>query len=106
MELFVTLVVVLHQRVQEIVIEVSGAGALQTGGELPARRALGRGDGGVELGRQREAVPRVAFDQSLADRGLRSGIDKGRIKIGKTRFKEQIDHRLDLLDIDHDPPFG
>ena len=70
MQLLITLVVVFHQRMQQVVIEVSRAGPLQTGGKLLACGLLCRGHHGVQLGGKGKAVPRMALYQGFPDRSL------------------------------------
>ena len=64
MEFVIAFVVVLHQSVEQIVVEVPGSGSFQSGGELLFCRLLGRGeDKGVDLGREKIGLSRITVNQ-------------------------------------------
>ena len=94
------LVVVLHG-MQQVVVEVVGAQALQARLELPLD-LLGRGvaEPRVGLAAQGVAVARVALDQRLARGLLGAGVDVGRVKVGEARVQEAVHHVADLRHVD------
>ena len=88
----VELIVLLHDAVKKVIIEVTRAGALQARLEFLFGKTFRRHRCRKELGRKGIAVPGVAVYQSLADGILRTRIYERCIKISESRIKEDIDH--------------
>ena len=93
----------LFDRMQQIIIDVTGMGPLQTGVKLlsGALRIL-FAHPGIQFGRQRKTLSGIAVDQRCTSRQLRGTIviDIGRIKIHHSRFHEGIDHLFGLFHVD------
>ena len=102
----ILLVVAFHEGVQQVVVDVAGAGALERGLELLARRALRRGHRGVKLGGKRVTLARMAVYQRFLDSLLGACIDMGCIKVGEACVEETIDHFAGLHNIDTEPLLG
>ena len=99
-ELIIPGIVVFHQGMEQVVIEIFRAGALQADLELLFGRLFRGRHGSVDLGGQGIAFPGIAFHQRLAGGVFRSQVDIGGIKIGEPGFQEQIYHLLHLFHID------
>lgn len=99
-ELIIPGIVVFHEGMEEVVIEIFRAGALQAGLELLFGGLFRGRHGGVDLGGQGVAFPGIAFHQRLAGGSFRSQVDIGGIKIGEPGFQEQVHHLLHLFHID------
>ena len=101
-QLLIGLQHVLFDPVDQIVIKITGPGLFQLGVEHLIPVFLCLNEAGVQLGGQGEAFPRIAADQCfLRTRFTRKRIvHPGCIKVGKAFFHEQVDHVLQLFDID------
>ena len=91
------------QRVEQVEIEITGAGAFEARVEL----LLGRGlvmalEPGAELGGELEIPARATFHERFFN-GLFGApviVDIGRIEVDESGIQEQIGHASDLPDID------
>ena len=106
MELVISLIVVFLQRMKQVIIKIAGACSFQTGIKLLLGGSFCCGNPGVQLCRQCIRVTGMAFDQSLSDSCFGTRINKGGIKVSKSGIQKQIDHDLDLLNIDYKTPPG
>ena len=98
----ILLVVALHEGVQQVVVDVAGAGALERGLELLARRALRRGHRGVKLGGKRVTLARMAVYQRFLDGLLRARIDMGSVNHAAAAVQECVKQEIQALD-PHNP---
>ena len=100
MEFIVFPVVVFLERVEQIIVEIACARALQTGIELLLGSFFGRREHErVDFGAQRVPIPGIAVDERLFDRGFRADIHERRVEIRKSGVEKQIDHGLGLFDV-------
>jgi hypothetical protein len=91
-----------HQGMEQVAVEIPGAGALKADLELAFCfcRAV-YADGGVQLRRQHEAFSRVAVDQHRLHGLFRTAlvVDVGGIEIPQPRGHERVDHLRDRVQI-------
>ena len=88
--------------VQEVVVEVARAGLLELLVEDAVAILEGVEEGAVELGRQGEALARVAVDNGGFGGllTLEAVIHDGGVKVGEASADEEVHHLLELFDID------
>ena len=103
MEALVLLVVVLHETVEQVVVEVPRPGPLKALIKLVLRRFLrGCHEKGIHLGGKGKGVPGIPLHQGLSNRLLRPRVDIGGVKVGKACLKEPVHHAADLCHVGED----
>ena len=102
MVLIILLVIVAGKRMQQIIVEITCACALQAGGELLFRVLFVLGHTCVQFRSKSEGIPRISLNQRFFDRllGAASVIDVSGVKISAARFDEQIHHFGSLFNVD------
>ena len=101
MEPVIAPVVLLHQAMEQIAVEVSCAGPFEARHELLLGCLLVPHEHpGIELCRKLESGAVVARDERLLRGLLGPWIHIGRIELAEACLKEEVDHFLHLADID------
>ena len=95
-------VAALLDAVKQVVVEVASAGLLELLVKDLVAILKAIEEAVMELGGQRKALARIAIDEGLLGNALacKAVVHPGGIKVGEALGHKQVDHLLDLLNVD------